>query len=275
MAITPTWTSPVEYTTGQLVTAANMNAMQNNIQFLHTYGVRKAANGTAGRIPFWANANDLTDSADIFWDATNKFFGIGTSAPARSLHINHEGATIRLDRRDTAMPGMFLSAWAGGGAANPTKVLYMGGIGTSNWGVRDHGTVVGGGGTVLLEIDGTNGLPMTIGNSKVMPLRARQGGNGTNWATAGTTNYNAPDALVQTGVDTITIGGGTSGATGLTFPVAFAGTPVFNYSIYGISAGVTHSISSISASGASVNINNNSGGSLTFNVHWIAIGPRP
>lgn len=275
MAITPTWTSPIEYSTGQLVTAANMNAMQNNIQFLHTYGVRKAQNGTAGRLPFWANANDLTDSADIFWDSANKFFGIGTSAPARSLHISHEGATIRVDRKDTAMPGVFLSAWTNSGAANPTKVLYMGGIGTSNWGVRDHGTVVGGGGTVLLEIDGTNGLPMTIGNSKVMPLRARQGGNGTNWATAGTVTYNAPDALVQIGVDTITIGGGTSGATGLTFPVAFAGTPVFNYSIYGISAGVTHSISSISASGASVNINNNSGGSLTFNVHWIAIGPRP
>lgn len=275
MAITPTWTSPVEYSTGQLVTAANMNAMQNNIQFLHTYGVRKSANGTAGRIPYWANANELTDSSDIFWDATNKFLGIGTSSPARSLHINHEGATIRLDRRDTAMPGMFLSAWANAGAANPTKVLYMGGIGSTDWGVRDHGTVVGGGGTVLMQIDGTNGLPMTIGNSKVMPLRARQGGNGTNWATAGSTVYNAPDALVQIGVDTITIGGGTSGATGLTFPVAFAGTPVFNYSIYGISIGVTHSISSISASGASVNINNNSGGSLTFNVHWIAIGPRP
>lgn len=269
MAITPTWTSPIEYTTGQLVTAANMNAMQNNIQFLHTYGVRKAANGTAGRVPYWADANEITDSANLSFNGTQLAIG-GAHGSSSQLYLSNASgqASFDLHNRVTGGTPATGARWrlfadnVGGGGGNYTFGFYDVPNLRIAMGLTNDGAL------------GVAALPLTAGPAIMMPLRARQGGNASNWATAGTATYNSPDAIVQVGVGTITVGNGASLALNLTFPTAFAGTPVFNYSVYGITIGVTHSITAITASSASVNIINNSGGSLSFNIHWMAIGPR-
>jgi len=43
--------------------------------------------GTAGRVPFYSATKTLTDSADLFWDATNSRLGIGTTSPGALLDV--------------------------------------------------------------------------------------------------------------------------------------------------------------------------------------------
>jgi len=44
--------------------------------------------GTATRVAFWSAADTLTSDADLFWDASNKRLGIGTTTPAYKLDVS-------------------------------------------------------------------------------------------------------------------------------------------------------------------------------------------
>jgi len=46
-----------------------------------------SGSGSAGQVTFWNGAASVTGSNDLWWDATNKRLGIGTTSPAKPLHI--------------------------------------------------------------------------------------------------------------------------------------------------------------------------------------------
>lgn len=121
----------------------------------------------------------------------------------------------------------------------------------------------------LLSI--ANAIKGLVGN--VIPLLWRQGGSSTNWATAGSTNYNlgTSQPIIQVGTRTVS---GTAGTdVTITFPTPFLYTPVVI-------------VSTASANGANVQMNANSittttfkarilftgGGSFSEECCWIAIG---
>jgi hypothetical protein len=56
-----------------------------------------AGTGASGRVAYWSSSTSITGEADFFWDATNNRLGIGTDAPASSIHvIDPTAARIRL-----------------------------------------------------------------------------------------------------------------------------------------------------------------------------------
>ena len=44
--------------------------------------------GASGQVAYWSGPNSQTGSNDLFWNASNKRFGIGTSSPSEKLTIN-------------------------------------------------------------------------------------------------------------------------------------------------------------------------------------------
>ena len=43
--------------------------------------------GSAGRVAFWNGTSSLSSDVNLYWDGTNDRLGVGTSTPARSLHV--------------------------------------------------------------------------------------------------------------------------------------------------------------------------------------------
>ncbi len=58
-----------------------------------TIGTTAITSGTVGRILFEGSGNVVQQSANIFWDNTNKFLGVGTSTPASPVDIIHGTGT--------------------------------------------------------------------------------------------------------------------------------------------------------------------------------------
>lgn len=107
----------------------------------------------------------------------------------------------------------------------------------------------------------------------------RQGGNATNWAVAGTNNYDVSEeeVIVQTGV----VSSGTGGPATVTFPVAFSEKPVVMVSTFGGNAGDTPLTQNAFAEASSVTTTtvqvltfNTSGTQSNQAVAWIAIGKK-
>lgn len=46
-----------------------------------------ATAGVAGQVTYFADANNITSGANLFWDTTNSRLGIGNSAPSVALHV--------------------------------------------------------------------------------------------------------------------------------------------------------------------------------------------
>lgn len=49
--------------------------------------------GITGQVAYWSGASSQSGSNDLFWDATNKRLGIGTSTPTDKFQINEPGNT--------------------------------------------------------------------------------------------------------------------------------------------------------------------------------------
>jgi hypothetical protein len=136
---------------------------------------------------------------------------------------------------------------------NPTALLHIG-ANTSN--TTDMIHVQAYNGTSIFKVQATGavtaGGSLTVGGGVVAPVTWRQGGDASNWSTAGTTNF-----AVSTGVQIQT---GSSAAGTVTFPVAFTNPPVV------ILGGKSTTVSYISATTAT-----------TFTLsgaaaNWMAIG---
>lgn len=77
---------------------------------------------TAGQVTFGSSATALSSSANLFWDSANARLGIGTNAPAVSLHVKKAGAeAIRLDG-DT---GSTFISWYASNAGTSARVGYI------------------------------------------------------------------------------------------------------------------------------------------------------
>lgn len=102
---------------------------------------------TAGAIPFVSTSNKLTeDTSALFWDATNKRFGIGTSTPAQMLdiestfgsYLNNMAAITLTFTRNTAdaNAGSVILRKSRGSSTVPTIVITNDVLGTFSF--RGH-----------------------------------------------------------------------------------------------------------------------------------------
>lgn len=97
----------------------------------------------AGRIPFGATSQALTNSANLIWDATNNRLGISAPTPAAPLHINAgniEAIRLQSSTAGASFMGHVTSIYAGGN-------IYFDG---TNWNLIDTsaaGWLIGAGST--------------------------------------------------------------------------------------------------------------------------------
>jgi hypothetical protein len=108
-------------------------------------------------------------------------------------------------------------------------------------------------------------------------LRNRQGGNAAAWGIAGTTNYIAAPSRMQVGVRASgNVSAGATASIEITFPTAFAQSPVITASAFFESPGdapwtISHGIAS--NSGFTAKVKNNDSTTKACNIHWTAVGP--
>jgi hypothetical protein len=100
----------------------------------------------------------------------------------------------------------------------------------------------------------------------------RQGGSATNWATpdAAPANYVPTSARMQGGAITV----GAVGSTDVTFPVAFAFTPLVLVCGYNDLQGFRMAVmGTITTAGFKVAVYDGNAAQVAANIHWLAIGP--
>ena len=61
-----------------------------------TIGTTAITSGTVGRVLFQGTGNVVSQSANLFWDATNNRLGVGTSSPLGILHLKETAAATRM-----------------------------------------------------------------------------------------------------------------------------------------------------------------------------------
>lgn len=104
------------------------------------------------------------------------------------------------------------------------------------------------------------------------PQIKRYGGSAVNWTTIGSTSYIPDDVLVQMGAVAINnIANNTKGSVAVTFPLAFAGTPMVFCTVQE-GNGSAADVNSISTTQVSINILNKTGVTINAVVFWMAIG---
>ncbi len=105
----------------------------------------------------------------------------------------------------------------------------------------------------------------------------RQGGSASAWDTAGSSNYTPTQMLVQSGVINVSLSSQTYNYVDVTFPVAYSNYPLVLTSIDGNLGDYYDGVSSRawvqSNSVVRVSMHSPASGTVTFPVHWIAIGP--
>jgi hypothetical protein len=87
--------------------------------------------GLAGHVPYWNTSGTLTYDADgnLYWDAMNNRFGIGTMSPGGILDVQGGTAAVGLDGTDIT-----LTAQSGAAGGHRGGSIYLNaGSGTSNW----------------------------------------------------------------------------------------------------------------------------------------------
>lgn len=124
-------------------------------------------------------------------------------------------------------------------------------------------------GTTIDTVNFPNGTLQSQGNEVWdrgdLAIR-RQGGNASNWATAGTTNYTPSSVRIQTGVVERE-----PGPSFVTFPTAFAGTPVVTVTAVAATADAFVSVSGVGTTGFTINLGGTASNASAFT--WMAIGP--
>ena len=89
--------------------------------------------GTATRVAFWDSASSVSSSANLYWDNSNSFLGVGTATPGARLQVNGSGltsGTTGLSVKDSG--GMDNFTVADNGATFVRGVLTISGSSASN-----------------------------------------------------------------------------------------------------------------------------------------------
>lgn|SRR5574337_410601 len=68
------------------ITSVNVQAAIEEVQS-HIGSGPVTGTGVAGQIAYWSSGSILTSDSTLFFDATNKRVGIGTTSPAKTLHV--------------------------------------------------------------------------------------------------------------------------------------------------------------------------------------------
>lgn len=100
----------------------------------------------------------------------------------------------------------------------------------------------------------------------------RRGGDASNWGTPGSNAYSPSAFRMQAGVVAVTISANVQGSANITFPAAFANTPLLLVSLQQNSDVYTTALVT-STSGATITVWRATSGSGTYNVGWLALGP--
>ena len=58
--------------------------------------------GANGQVSYWNGASTITGSNDLFWDAVNGHFGIGTNVPGTALDVHHDQPTVAIVNQTVA-----------------------------------------------------------------------------------------------------------------------------------------------------------------------------
>jgi hypothetical protein len=94
-ALTKTDDTNVTLTLGGSASTALLNAASLTLGWTGTLAVGRGGTGaatfTAGRILFGNGTSAINTSANLFWDNTNSWLGIGTNAPPSALSLNGDG----------------------------------------------------------------------------------------------------------------------------------------------------------------------------------------
>jgi hypothetical protein len=82
---------------------------------------------TAGSIPFVSSGLSLTESANLFWDATNSRLGVGTSSPTGLIEVTGTQSTVAVFERESTnngSPNVFIRKYnEGRTAVSNTHIL--------------------------------------------------------------------------------------------------------------------------------------------------------
>lgn len=134
--------------------------------------VQNGAAFPTGNLTEWQSGNGIVDVIDA-----NGQLGIGTSAPARSVHLQGDNAVFRMDR-DVNSSAFILTRTALGDFSTIWKTFYVGvdasGVDNGSFFIGDAGTAVSGNSQKRLIIDnGGNIVPPTdvTGNIGTASLR--------------------------------------------------------------------------------------------------------
>lgn len=143
--------------------------------------------------------------------------------------------------------------------------------------LRRSGTVLGFGQVATAGIANDAIDDTKVGN-RVPQLPRRQGGNSTNWNTAGTTDYTPGMVKMQLGVypRAISIPAGTTVGERITFPQAFGAAPIVFVSLQSLQPNITYTIDNTTATYVDIRLNNNGPNEAlgSFGIQWLAIGPE-
>lgn len=168
------WTTPTNMTVGQVFTATRWNTqVAGNFDMLKTLANNGELTWSSNTLTVTGSlsvssgisATNITASNNIIGQNvySNAFLGVGITSPDRIVHVRNSGASARFDRGDGVGPGFFLVTYPDNTYSSISKVFYMGGIGANEFGIRDHGTTPGGGGTERLKV--TNSGSVLIGRT--------------------------------------------------------------------------------------------------------------
>ncbi len=101
----------------------------------------------------------------------------------------------------------------------------------------------------------------------------RQGGDASNWDSAGTTNYISANTRIQGGANISSAGGDTT----ITFPIAFSNKPIFlvtPVSSAAVDYYFVHSVSSGTSAIVNFYLVADPASRVAVGFHWLAIGPK-
>ena len=89
-----------------------------------TIGTTAITSGTVGRVLFEGTGNVVQESANLFWDNTNGWLGIGTSSPIGTLNLVSDTNVLYQQASSANFTGKLFYAFKSGGALGAAMALY-------------------------------------------------------------------------------------------------------------------------------------------------------